>query len=129
VSEGRFDGKGRFAMSGPEPAKLSESVRLDGDFTVTKGALGSFDLSRALQSASAQVSGRTPFSELEGRASLAGSTFAFRDLRLTAGLLGAKGTLDVDAKGGLSGRIDAELRNLHSTLYIGGKLGDPQLRR
>ena len=129
VSEGRFDGKGRFAMSGPEPAKLYESVRLDGDFTVTKGALGSFDLSRALQSASAQVSGRTPFSELEGRVSLAGGTLAFRDLRLTAGLLGAKGTLDVDAKGGLSGRIDAELRNLHSTLYIGGKLGDPQLRR
>ncbi|MDH3320563.1 MAG: hypothetical protein OEO84_12860, partial [Betaproteobacteria bacterium] len=129
VSEGRFDGKGRFAMSGPEPAKLYESVRLDGEFTVTKGALGSFDLSRALQSASAQASGRTPFSELEGRASLAGGAFAFRDLNLTAGLLGAKGTLDVDAKGSLSGRVDAELRTLRDTFYIGGKLGDPQLRR
>jgi hypothetical protein len=129
VSEGRFDGKGRFAMSGPEPAKLYESVRLDGEFTVTKGALGSFDLSRALQSSSAQSSGRTPFSEMEGRVSLAGGALAFRDLRLSAGLLGAKGTLDVDVKGGLSGKVDAELRALRGTFYIGGKLGDPQLRR
>ncbi|MDH4175068.1 MAG: DUF2125 domain-containing protein, partial [Betaproteobacteria bacterium] len=94
-----------------------------------KGALGSFDLSRALQSASAQASGRTPFSELEGRASLAGGALALRDLKLTAGLLNARGTLDVDPKGGLSGRVDAELRTLRGTFYIGGKLSDPQLRR
>ncbi len=129
VSEGRFDGKGRFAMSGAEPAKLYETARLDGEFTVTKGALSSFDLSRALQSASAQASGRTPFSELEGRLSLSGGALAFRDLKLTSGLLNARGALDVDAKGGLSGRIDAELRNLRGTFYIGGKLSDPQLRR
>jgi hypothetical protein len=129
VSEGRFDGKGRFAMSGPEPAKLHETARLDGEFTVGKGALSSFDLSRALQSASAQASGRTPFSELEGRVSLVAGALAFRDLKLTAGLLNAKGALDVDPKGGLSGRVDAELRNLRGTFYIGGKLGDPQLRR
>lgn len=129
VSEGRFDGKGRFAMSGPEPAKLHESARLDGEFTVTKGALGSFDVSRALQSTSAQASGRTPFSEMQGRVSLADGVFAFRDLKLGSGLLVARGTLDVDAKGSLSGKIDAELRNLRGTFYIGGKLQDPQLRR
>jgi hypothetical protein len=129
VSEGRFDGKGRFAMSGPEPARLDDTARLDGEFTVTKGALGSFDISRALQSSSAQASGRTPFTELEGRVSLAGAALAFRDLRLKSGLLGARGSLDVDPKGGLSGRVDAELRNLRGTYYIGGKLGDPQLRR
>lgn len=129
VSEGRFDGKGRFAMSGAEPAKLYETARLDGEFTVTKGALGSFDVSRALQSSSAQASGRTPFSELEGRMSLGGGALAFRDLQLTAGLLGARGSLDVDPKGGLSGKVDAVLRNLRGTFYIGGKLGDPQLRR
>jgi hypothetical protein len=129
VSQGRFDGKGRFAMSGAEPAQLGNTTRLDGEFTVTKGALGSFDLSRALQSSSAQASGRTPFTELEGRVSLAGGALAFRDLRLRSGLLGARGTLDVDAKGGLSGRVDAELRNLRGTYYIGGRLGDPQLRR
>ena len=129
VSAGRFDGRGRFAMSGAAPAQLADTARLDGDFTVTKGALGSFDISRALQSSSAQASGRTPFSELEGRVSLAGGALAFRDLKLKSGLLGARGSLDVDAKGGLSGRVDAQLRDLRGVMYIGGKLGDPQLRR
>jgi len=129
VSEGRFEGKGRFAMAGPDPAKLAEGARLDGTFTVAKGALGSFDLSRALQTSSAQASGRTPFSVLAGSAALAGGTLALRDLKLTAGLLGASGTLDVDAAGGLSGRVNAELRNLRGTFYIGGKLQEPQLRK
>jgi hypothetical protein len=129
VSEGRFEGKGRFALAGPDPAKLAEGARLEGAFTVGKGALGSFDLSRALQSTSAQASGRTQFSELEGSMALANGAIALRDLKLTAGLLTANGTLDVDAAGGLSGRVNAELRNLRGTFYIGGKLQDPQLRR
>jgi len=129
VSQGRFDGKGRFALAAPDPAKLGEGARLDGTFTVTKGALGTFDLSRALQSTSGQASGRTPFSELEGSVTLANGSLALRDLRLASGILSATGSLDVDPSGGLSGRINAELRNLHGTYYIGGKLQDPQLRR
>jgi len=129
VSEGRFDGRGRFAMAGPEPAKLIEGARLDGTFTVAKGVLSSFDLSRALQTTSAQASGRTQFSELEGSAALASGALALRDLKLSSGLLHANGTLEVDAAGGLSGRVNAELRNLRGTFYIGGKLQDPQLRR
>jgi len=130
VSEGRFDGRGRFALAAPEPARLGEGARLEGTFSVTKGALGSFDLSRALQSTSAQASGRTPFSELEGSVALAANgALALRDLRLASGILTAAGSLDVDPSGGLSGRINAELRNLRGTYYIGGKLQDPQLRR
>jgi hypothetical protein len=129
VSEGRFEGKGRFALAGPDPVKLAEGARLDGTFTVARGALGSFDLSRALQSTSAQASGRTPFTELSGSAALANGALALRELKLSAGLLTASGTLDVDASGGLSGRVNAELRNLRGTFYIGGKLQDPQLRK
>jgi hypothetical protein len=129
VSEGRFDGKGRFTMSGSEPAKLHESLRLGGSFAVRKGQLASFDLSRALQSTSAQASGRTPFTDLEGEATYAAGALALRDLKLGAGLLRAAGTLDVDPKGALSGRVSAELRNLRGTYYIGGTLAAPQLRR
>ncbi len=129
VSEGRFDGKGRYAMAGPDPAKLYESARLEGEFTVAKGALGSFDLARALQSTSAQASGRTPFTELEGKAAFANGALSLRELQLNAGLLRASGSLDIDAKGALAGRINAELRTLRGAMYIGGSLADPQLRR
>ena len=129
VSEGRLDGKARYAMGGTDPAKLYESARLEGNFTVAKGALGSFDLARALQSTSAQASGRTPFTELEGKAALAGGVVSLREMTLSSGLLKATGSLDVDPKGALAGRINAELRTLRGTLYIGGSLTDPQLRR
>jgi uncharacterized protein involved in outer membrane biogenesis len=129
VSEGSFDGKGRFTMSGTEPARLYESLRLNGDFTIRKGQLSSFDLSRALQASSAQASGRTPFTDLAGEASYAAGAIALRDLKLEAGLLRGSGTLDVDPKGALSGRVTAELRNLRGTYYVGGTLVDPQLRR
>jgi hypothetical protein len=129
VSEGRFSGKGRYTLAGPDPAKLLGSARLDGEFAVARGVLGSFDLSRALQSSSAQAGGRTPFSDLGGRVSYGNGAFAFRDLRLASGLLKADAALDVDAKGGLSGRVNAALRDLRGTLYFGGRLGDPQLGR
>ena len=129
ISEGRFEGKGRYVMAGREPERLYETARLDGSFTVAKGMLSSFDLSRALQTTSAQASGRTQFTELTGNLSLASGALALRDMRLTAGLLQANGTLDVDPSGGLSGRINAELRTLRGTYYVGGKLNEPQLRR
>ena len=47
LSEGRGEGTARFSMSGAEPARLAGRGRLEGTFTVHKGVLGSFDLSRA----------------------------------------------------------------------------------
>jgi cytoskeletal protein CcmA (bactofilin family) len=129
VSEGRFEGKGRYVMAGREAERLYETARLDGTFTVARGTLSSFDLSRALQTTSAQASGRTQFTELTGQAALANGMLALRDMRLTAGLLTATGSLDVEPSGVISGRINAELRNLRGTYYIGGKLNEPQLRK
>jgi hypothetical protein len=129
VSDGRFEGKGRYVMAGREPERLYETARLDGSFSVARGTLASFDLSRALQTTSAQASGRTQFTDLHGQVALASGALALRDLRLTAGLLTATGTLDVEPAGNLSGRVNAELRNLRGTYYIGGKLSEPQLRK
>jgi hypothetical protein len=129
VSDGRFEGKGRYVMAGREPERLYESARLDGSFRVGKGTLSSFDLSRALQSTAAQASGRTQFTEMTGNVSLSSGVLALRDLRLTSGLLNASGTMDVEANGSISGRVNAELRNLRGTYFIGGKLTEPQLRR
>ena len=129
ISDGRLEGKGRYVMAGRDPERLYDTARLDGSFRVAKGTLSSFDLSRALQTTSAQASGRTQFTELTGQASLASGALALRDMRLTAGLLTATGTLDVEPTGGISGRVNAELRNLRGTYYLGGKLSEPQLRK
>jgi len=67
VSEGKGEGSGTFTMSGPLPAKLGEGARLEGGFKIEKGVLGSFDLSRALQTSGGQATGRTIFTELSGQ--------------------------------------------------------------
>ena len=40
---------------------------MQGEFKIEKGVLGSFDLTRALQTGGAQSSGRTVFNELTGQ--------------------------------------------------------------
>src|SRR6185369_13269994 len=37
MSEGKVEGSGKYAMSGPAPAKLGETLRLEGNFKVEKG--------------------------------------------------------------------------------------------
>ena len=54
-------------MRGAVPAKLGAEARIEGDFTINKGVLGSFDLSRAIQTAGKETQGRTLFAELTGR--------------------------------------------------------------
>jgi hypothetical protein len=49
LSQGNAEGTGRFLMVSADPAKLLASSQLDGRFTISRGTLGSFDLSRAIQ--------------------------------------------------------------------------------
>ncbi|MEA3195434.1 MAG: hypothetical protein QOD26_3767, partial [Betaproteobacteria bacterium] len=57
LSEGRAEGTGRFSMSGTEPAKLGSGGRLEGNFTVGSGALGSIDLGRVIRSSGKEYAG------------------------------------------------------------------------
>src|SRR6185436_19283984 len=66
ISDGRAEGSGRFSMRGAQPAKLGETARIDGTFTINRGVLGSFDLARAVQSQGKAATGRTQFSEMTG---------------------------------------------------------------
>jgi len=68
VSEGKVEGRGAYSMSGSVPANLFESAKVQGDFKIEKGVLGSFDLTRALKTGGAQSTGSTAFSELAGQA-------------------------------------------------------------
>jgi hypothetical protein len=132
MSNGRAEGTGRFSMSGVEPAKLGSSGRLEGSFTVSKGVLGSFDLSRALQTGGRQVTGQTQFAEMSGQGTYDRGAVSLRNINLGAGALNAGASADITENGALSGRIVADVKtstqNLRSTLILGGTLQEPQVR-
>jgi hypothetical protein len=132
MSNGRAEGTGRFSMSGVEPAKLGSSARLEGSFTVSKGVLGSFDLSRALQTGGRQVTGQTQFAEMSGQGTYDRGAVSLRNINLGAGALNAGASADISESGALSGRIVADVKtstqNLRSTLILGGTIQEPQVR-
>ena len=131
LSEGRGGGTGRFSMTGSEPAKLASGGRLEGNFSVNKGVLGSFDLSSAIQTGGRQVSGRTRFTEMSGQASYNAGAVALRNVNIGAGALNAGASADIAQSGALSGRIVIDIRTstqaLRSILTLGGTVKEPQV--
>jgi hypothetical protein len=119
-------------MSGVEPAKLGASGRLEGNFTVTKGVLGSFDLSRALQTNGRQVTGQTQFAEMSGQGVYDRGAVSLRNVNLGAGALNAGASAEITESGALSGRIIADVKtstqNLRATLIMGGTVTEPTVR-
>src|SRR5467141_574163 len=130
--EGRGEGTGRFWMTGSEPAKLASGGRLEGNFTVNKGVLGSFDLSRAIQTGGRQVTGRTQFTEMNGQAIYNAGAVALRNVNIGAGALNAGASADIAQSGALSGRIVIDVRTstqaLRAILILGGTVKEPQVK-
>jgi hypothetical protein len=131
VSEGRLEGSGKFVMRG-DPAKLAQAARFDGSFTVTRGVLGSIDLSRAIQTGGKSATGRTEFSEMSGQAVYDRGAVTLRSITLSAGQLNAGASVDIAQSGALSGRIVADVKvasqSLRATLNLGGTVKEPQVR-
>jgi len=130
LSAGRAEASGKFTLGGPDPAKLGESVRLEGRFTVSRGVLGSVDLSRAIQTGGRNVAGRTQFNELTADGVYARGAVALRNLAISAGALSGGGRVDISAEGRLGGRIVAEVKTpsqqLRSVLDLSGTFKEPQ---
>jgi len=115
-----------------EPGKLASSARLDGSFTVTRGVLGSIDLSRAIQTQGKFATGRTQFNEMNGQATYDRGSVSVRNVTLAAGQLNAGASADIAENGALSGRVVADVRvasqTLRATLHLGGTVKEPQVR-
>jgi hypothetical protein len=131
LSEGKGEGTGRFSMSGADPAKLGG--RLEGNFTINSGVLGSFDLGRVIRTSGKEYAGRTQFSELTGQATYDRGAVTLRNISIGAGALNAGASADIAQSGALSGRIVADVksnvgRNVSATLHLGGTIKEPQVR-
>ncbi|HEU4353019.1 MAG TPA: hypothetical protein VFR66_14205 [Burkholderiales bacterium] len=131
VSDGKAEGSGKFQMRGA-PGKLASTARLDGSFTVTRGVLGSIDLTRAIQTGGKFATGRTEFSEMNGQATYDRGAVALRNITLGAGQLNAGASADIAQNGALSGRIVADVRvasqTMRATLFLAGTVKEPQVR-
>jgi hypothetical protein len=132
LSEGKAEGSGRFSMSGAHPAKLYSAARMEGSFSLGKGALGTVDLSRVLQTSGRQFGGRTVFTELTGQGVYDRGTVALRNVSLSAGALNANASADISSGGALNGRIVADIRTsvqpLRAVVTLGGTVKEPQVR-
>ncbi|MFY9316188.1 MAG: cell envelope integrity protein TolA, partial [Burkholderiales bacterium] len=133
VSEGRVEGRAAYSMTGSSPGSLYENARLQGEFKIEKGVLGSFDLARALQTGGAQSGGRTVFNEMTGQGVYDKGAMQFTNVAISAGGLNAGASLNIDTSGNLSGRIVADVKTtsqkLSATLTVSGKVQDPVIRK
>lgn len=133
LSEGKGEGTGRFSMSGSEPAKLGTGGRLEGNFTINSGVLGSFDLGRVIRTSGKEHAGRTQFTELSGQATYDRGAVSLRNVTIGAGALNAGASADIAQSGALSGRIVADVRSasgraVSATLQLGGTIKEPQVK-
>ena len=133
LSEGRVEqGQGSYRMSGPNPAKLYETAHIEGHFEMSKGSLGSIDLSRAIQSNGGQSSGRTVFAVLSADGVYDKGAVELRNINLSAGALSAAASLEVAPNGALSARIVADMRTQNQTLRqmvnVGGTVKEPVVK-
>jgi hypothetical protein len=134
LSEGKGEGTGRFSMSGSEPAKLGAGSRLDGNFTIGSGVLGSFDLGRVIRTSGKEYAGRTQFNELTGQATYDRGAVSLRNIAIGAGALNAGASVDIAQSGALTGRIVADVKSgsggraVSATLQLGGTIKEPQVK-
>ncbi len=132
LSEGKAEGSGKFSMRGADPGKLGNAARIDGSFTVSRGVLGSIDLSRAIQTQGKAATGRTQFSEMNGQGTYDRGAVSLRNIQLNAGQLNAGASVDIAQSGALSGRIVADVRiaaqQMRASLNLGGTLKEPQVK-
>jgi hypothetical protein len=131
LSDGRGEGSGKFQMRG-EPGKLAATGRIDGSFTISRGVLGSIDLSRAIQTQGRFATGRTQFNEMNGQATYDRGALTLRNVTISAGQLNAGASAEIAPNGALSGRIVADVKvaqqQLRATLNLGGTVKDPQVK-
>lgn len=130
---GDMNGTARFQMESASLDKLAEAATLEGAFTVKKGVINGIDVveTARLRSRESLPGGRTHFDELSGDLSYAKGDYHFRQLKMSAGVLNATGTLDI-AKQQMSGRIIADLTMRAAmgsvALQVGGTTNSPSLQ-
>ncbi len=107
LQSGRLEGKANFAMRAGQAPQLFDTLRMEGNFMIRKGAVQGVDFGRMLQNN--EAGDRTEFAELAGGFVHERGATQLRQMRLVAGLLLATGNAEVDADRNLRGRLVVDL--------------------
>ncbi|MFZ5524556.1 MAG: adenylate/guanylate cyclase domain-containing protein [Pseudomonadota bacterium] len=132
VLSGDMDGTARFQMQSASLAHLADAATLGGSFVIKNGVINGIDIAETarLHRAENMPGGRTHFDELSGDLNYDKGVYAYRNLKLSAGVLAAKGMLDYSGQQA-AGLISAEL-DFHEgigpvLLELGGTRDNPTL--
>lgn len=136
---GKLDGDTKLTMRGEALSLLTKAPRLDGKFVVKNGLINKIDMVELAMTPGRQETsgGRTHFDELGGTLLADTDGQHLRQIRISAGVMSARGYLDVapgkqpsDKK--LTGRMDVDLKmraEMGSVpLLVTGTVAEPVLR-
>ncbi|MGQ0442568.1 MAG: AsmA family protein, partial [Methylophilaceae bacterium] len=127
---GDLFGNGNFSSTAKEAAGLTDNLRADFKFNVNKGVLHGLDLVKLASLIVKQSQGgMTEFNEFSGVLHAAGKQYHLRDIKMSSGLLAAKGQVKVRPNKQLNGAIEAEIKNSASLatipLEVSGTVSNP----
>ena len=110
--QGEVTGKMRFSSMSDAWEMLLPSITAEGEFSVQRGSVTGVDLVEAVRRVSGTPvqGGVTTFEQLSGRMKLGADNLRFFGLVMNSGLMQSTGQLSVSKEGGLSGRMDLQMR-------------------
>ncbi|MFZ6748121.1 hypothetical protein [Undibacterium sp. Ren11W] len=127
----KLDGHAKFSMQGPEAAKLFASAKVNGNLQTHGGSLLGVNLLNLMQTGA--VGGKSAFNDLVASFSYDGTKTYFRSVKLTAGLVSAYGSADMNKNEELNGRftvlLSSPIREARSDLSLTGPLKKPRFVR
>lgn len=128
---GNLFGKGNFSASAKQAGKLSDNLQTNFQFKVNNGVLHGLDLVKmaSLLIKQSQSGGETQFDEFSGVLASSGKQYRLRNLKISSGLLSAKGQVKIKPNKALDGDITVDVKNsmglAEIPLEVSGTVSDP----
>jgi uncharacterized protein involved in outer membrane biogenesis len=110
---GNLFGSGDFSAAAKEAGQLSDNLQTKFQFKVNNGVLHGLDLVKvaSLLLKQSQGGGETQFDEFSGVLNSSGKQYHLRDIKISSGLLSAKGQVKVTPNKALDGTVVVDVKN------------------
>jgi uncharacterized protein involved in outer membrane biogenesis len=128
---GNLFGNGNFSATAKEAGHLSDNLQTNFQFKVNNGVLHGLDLVRvaSLLLKQSQSGGETQFDAFSGVLNSSGKQYHLRDIKISSGLLSAKGQVKVKPNKTLDGDVVVDVKNSMGLtaipLEVSGTISNP----